>query len=100
MRCKSKQVFNPDDVENVFIVRLLTSLREYAQHQVEDYWKHWSTCPFDMPIGLDNFKIINDHIDGSTKTSNLRNVVCDIEKYVIAIHLFSQLQETDQYSIG
>ena len=78
-RCSPKR-FSQVEIENAYFIRLVTSVKEYSQHGLEDYFKDESTCPVEMPLGLLNFKIINAHIDGSSKTCHSKQTVDDLER--------------------
>lgn len=79
-RERSKKLITSADIESAFQIRLLTTIKEWAQHDVSGYWTNESTCPFDMPIGRDNFKRINAHIDGSTGTNHNDDAIGTLER--------------------
>lgn len=60
---------------------------EYAQNDL-DYWKEISTSPFLMSLGIDNFKRVNAHVDGSTGTSSVPANTDTIEQYVLIFFVF------------
>jgi hypothetical protein len=68
------------EIESAYLIRLVSCMKEYRQHAVEYYFKKDSTCPFDMPLGEHNFKIINAHIDGSSKNCHDKEKTDDIER--------------------
>lgn len=77
----SQQSFTVFDVKSAFQIRLLSTIKEWAQYDVKSYWQETSTCPFDMPLGRENFCKLNAHIDGSTATAHVSKVIGDVERY-------------------
>jgi hypothetical protein len=83
VRPNSTLRFTSEDVENAFIIRLVASVTEFHQHSVDDYFKDSSTCPYSMPLGRDCFKLLNAHIDGSSKNSRDTDSISRLETLLI-----------------
>lgn len=82
---QSKQFFNSTDIDDVYTVRLFTTVKDWKHEELKDYWKEDNNSPYMMPIGKNAYAKLNSHIDGTTPTCNLTTNIAQIEQKMINI---------------